>query len=88
MHPAAAIARQPSLASHIGENKVQEFDTKQSEWNTLRDADKLRAHLIGHLQSNKAARAAALFDAVDSVDSLRLAERLRRAAANGRKLPV
>ena len=37
-------------------------------------------HLIGHLQSNKAARAVELFDAVDSVDSLKLAERLNEAA--------
>ncbi len=40
-----------------------------------------RFHLIGHLQSNKAAKAAELFQAVDSVDSLRLAERLDAAAA-------
>ena len=46
-------------------------------------------HLIGHLQSNKAARAAELFDAVDSVDSLRLAERLNDAAGKlGKRLPV
>jgi pyridoxal phosphate enzyme (YggS family) len=90
MHPAAAIAAAAELGiTHIGENKVQEFDGKQAEWNTLRDAHKLCAHLIGHLQSNKAARAAALFDAVDSVDSLRLAERLETAAAaNDRTLPV
>ena len=90
MHPAAAIAAAAELGvTHIGENKVQEFDGKQAEWNTLRDAHKLRAHLIGHLQSNKAARAAALFDTVDSVDSLRLAERLETAAAaNDRTLPV
>jgi pyridoxal phosphate enzyme (YggS family) len=45
--------------------------------------------LIGHLQSNKSARAVELFDAVDSVDSLRLAERLDRAAAAlNRVLPV
>jgi pyridoxal phosphate enzyme (YggS family) len=48
-----------------------------------------RFHLIGHLQSNKAARAAELFDAIDSVDSLRLAERLNEAAARlKRKLDV
>src|SRR4051794_41745808 len=77
MHPAAAIAAAAELGViHIGENKVQEFDSKQTEWNTLRASYTLHAHLIGHLQSNKAARAATLFDAVDSVDSLRLAERL------------
>ena len=48
-----------------------------------------RFHLIGHLQSNKCARAAELFDAVDSVDSLRLAERLNEAAARMNKhLPI
>jgi PLP dependent protein len=90
MHPAAAIAAAAELGiTHIGENKVQEFDNKQSEWNTLRAARPLHAHLIGHLQSNKAARAATLFDAIDSVDSLRLAERLEMAAAaNGRMLPI
>ena len=77
MHPAAAIAAVAELGvTHIGENKVQEFDSKQSEWSALRSAHKLHAHLIGHLQSNKAARAVTLFDAIDSVDSLRLAERL------------
>lgn len=90
MHPAAAIAAIAELGvTHIGENKVQEFDSKQSEWSALRSAHKLHAHLIGHLQSNKAARAATLFDAIDSVDSLRLAERLEAAAAaNDRTLPV
>jgi PLP dependent protein len=46
-------------------------------------------HLIGHLQSNKAARAVELFDAVDSVDSLKLAERLNEAAGRlGKRLPI
>jgi pyridoxal phosphate enzyme (YggS family) len=90
MHPPAAIAAAAELGiTHIGESKVQEFDNKQSEWNTLRAARPLHSHLIGHLQSNKAARAATLFDAIDSVDSLRLAERLEMAAAaNGRTLPI
>jgi len=49
----------------------------------------MRVHLIGHLQSNKSARAVELFDAVDSVDSLRLAERLDDAAGKlGKRLPV
>jgi pyridoxal phosphate enzyme (YggS family) len=51
--------------------------------------DRLRFHLIGHLQSNKAARAAELFDGVDSLDSVRLAERLNEAAGTyGKRLPV
>jgi hypothetical protein len=46
-------------------------------------------HLIGHLQSNKAVRAVELFDAVDSLDSLRLAERMNEAAGKlGKRLPV
>jgi pyridoxal phosphate enzyme (YggS family) len=90
MHPAAAIAAAAELGiTHIGENKVQEFDSKQPEWIPLRESHKLHAHLIGHLQSNKAARAATLFDAIDSVDSLRLAERLDAAAAAlHRTLPI
>jgi hypothetical protein len=49
----------------------------------------VRVHLIGHLQSNKAARAVELFDAVDSVDSVKLAERLNEAAGKlGKRLPV
>ena len=48
-----------------------------------------RVHLIGHLQSNKAARAAELFDGIDSLDSVRLAERLNEAAGKlGKRLPV
>jgi hypothetical protein len=54
-----------------------------------RGAHGARFHLIGHLQSNKAARAAELFSSVDSLDSLRLAERLNEAAARlGKRLDV
>jgi pyridoxal phosphate enzyme (YggS family) len=49
----------------------------------------IRVHLIGHLQSNKALRAVELFDAIDSLDSRRLAERLNEAATKlGKRLPV
>jgi pyridoxal phosphate enzyme (YggS family) len=60
---------------HFGENRVQEWEGKRS---VLAD---LQAtwHLIGHLQSNKAARAARLFDSVDSVDDFAMAQRLDRA---------
>jgi hypothetical protein len=52
-------------------------------------AGPIRVHLIGHLQSNKAVRAVELFDAVDSVDSVRLAERLNDAAGKcAKRLPV
>lgn len=70
----------------FGENRVQEFATKAE---AVRSLDGVRWHLIGHLQSNKAARAAELFDAVDTVDSLRLARKLNAAAeARGVPMPV
>jgi PLP dependent protein len=70
----------------FGENRVQEFADKSALLADLKDAD---WHLIGHLQSNKAKKAAELFQAIDSVDSLRLAERLDQAAAQaGKTLPV
>src|SRR5215475_9801265 len=62
----------------FGENRVQEFSGKAEAVRTLSDAS---FHLIGHLQSNKASKAAELFSAVDSVDSLRLAQKLNAAAA-------
>ncbi len=55
----------------VGENRIQEAADKQRE---VRNA--ARWHLIGHLQTNKAARAAALFDFVHSVDSRRVADAL------------
>ena len=70
----------------FGENRVQEFAEKI---NLLRDLPDAQFHLIGHLQTNKAARAAELFAGVDSLDSLRLAEKLDSAAAKlEKKLPV
>jgi pyridoxal phosphate enzyme (YggS family) len=70
----------------FGENRVQEFLGKIDALRDLHDAE---WHMIGHLQSNKAAKTAELFRAVDSVDSLKLAERLDPAArALGRKLDV
>jgi pyridoxal phosphate enzyme (YggS family) len=85
--PAASIQEAYAAgAREFGENRVQEFAGKVSGVRDLADA---RFHLIGHLQSNKAAKAAELFDAVDSVDSLKLAEKLNLAAASlGKKLAV
>ena len=70
----------------FGENRVQEFSGKVDLLRDLKDAE---WHLIGHLQTNKAAKTAELFRAVDSVDSLKLAEKLDVAArALGKKLDV
>jgi pyridoxal phosphate enzyme (YggS family) len=66
----------------FGENRVQEFEGKSAELSEFRDAD---WHLIGHLQSNKAKKAAELFHAVDSVDSVRLAEKINQAAVEANK---
>jgi PLP dependent protein len=93
MFPAETVAEAASLGLTLfGENRVQEFAAK-----ALRAADlwsrsmqkPIRFNLIGHLQSNKAARAAELFDGIDSLDSLRLAERLDEAAGRySKRLPV
>jgi hypothetical protein len=61
----------------FGENRVQEFGEKFDALAKLQDA---KFHMIGHLQSNKAAKAVEIFHAVDSVDSAKLAERLNAAA--------
>jgi hypothetical protein len=91
-YPADTIADAAALGLTLfGENRVQEFAGKALELQTLRSGDEkpIRLHLIGHLQSNKAARAAELFDAVDAVDSLRLAQRLNDAAGKlGKRLPI
>lgn len=70
----------------FGENRVQEFSQKAGALRNLHDA---KWHMIGHLQSNKAATAAEVFDAVDSLDSLKLAEKLNASAEKlGKKLAV
>ena len=71
----------------LGENRVQEARSKML---ALADVEpRIEWHLIGHLQSNKAKPAAALFDWVHSVDSPALARELdRRAAESGRRLTV
>jgi pyridoxal phosphate enzyme (YggS family) len=66
----------------FGENRVQEFAGKAE---AVRDLHGAKWHMIGHLQSNKAAKAAELFAAVDSVDSLRLAQKLDTSAQQLRK---
>ena len=61
----------------FGENRVQEFAGKADAVRDLADA---QWHMIGHLQNNKAGKAAELFTAVDSVDCVKLARRLNAAA--------
>jgi pyridoxal phosphate enzyme (YggS family) len=70
----------------FGESRVQEFAGKAEALNDLQNVE---WHMIGHLQTNKAAKAVQLFHTVDSLDSLHLAEKLNSAAEElGKKLPV
>ena len=92
-YTAETIAEAAGLGLPLfGENRVQEFATKALHAAALRTGlnnPAIRVHLIGHLQSNKAAKAAEIFDGLDSLDSLRLARRLDEAAGNlGKRLPV
>jgi pyridoxal phosphate enzyme (YggS family) len=87
MHPAEAILEAHAAGLRLfGENRVQEFAEKSPTVAHLSDAE---FHLIGPLQSNKTARAAELFHAIDSVDSLKIATRLNAAAqALNKNLPI
>src|SRR5713226_2537746 len=77
-HPASAIREEYEAGiRHFGENRVQEWEGKRGGTEGLAAT----WHLIGHLQSNKAARAAKLFHSVDSVDDFAIAQRLDRARA-------
>lgn len=92
-HPAECIMEALACGIRLfGENRVQEFAAKEPVLQTagiFSGAGSISFRLIGPLQSNKATRAAQIFDAVDSVDSVRLAQRLNEAcAANGKRLPV
>jgi len=72
----------------FGENKVQEGEAKIAALADLRGSG-LRWHLVGHLQSNKARKAASLFDLVHSVDGADLGRKLAAAAADlGKTLDV
>ena len=60
----------------FGENYVQEFEGKYPELQDLSTSGGARVHLIGHLQSNKARKASEIFQVVETVDSVKLAQRL------------
>ena len=86
-HPAEAVLEAYAAGLRLfGENRVQEWQEKSPALTQLADA---QFHLIGPLQSNKAVRAAELFDAIDAVDSLKVAARLDVAARSlGKRLPI
>ena len=87
VHPVEAILEAYAAGQRLfGENRVQEFQEKSPH---LKELARAEFHLIGPLQSNKTAKAAELFNAIDSVDSLKIAQRLNTTAATlGKKLPV
>ena len=87
MHPAEAILEAHTAGQRLfGENRVQEAQAKSAQITQL---DGLDLHLIGPLQSNKTSKAAELFHAIDTIDSLKTAERLNTAAQTlGKALPI
>ena len=85
----AALVREAIHAgvTVLGENRVQEAEAKMTELADLRS--QVAWHLIGHLQSNKARKAASLFEVVQSVTDENLAARLHRAAEEtNKRLPI
>jgi PLP dependent protein len=81
--PAATILEAYEAGQRLfGENRVQEFAEKLGALSGLSDAD---FHMIGHLQANKVSKVAEIFHAVDSIDSVKLAERLNAVAEKLRK---
>src|ERR1700745_397159 len=83
-HPPERIREAYNVGLRLfGENRVQEFSAKAPFLSDLPGAE---WHMIGHLQSNKSAKAAELFTAIDSVDSLKLAEKLNTAAQSLNKV--
>ena len=82
-HPAERIREAYAAGLRVfGENRVQEFAGKAAALGDLAGAE---WHMIGHLQTNKAGKAAELFNVVDSVDSVKLAEKLDSAARSANK---
>jgi pyridoxal phosphate enzyme (YggS family) len=78
-HPADRIREAYELGvRHFGENRIQEWESKK---NLLADLN-ATWHMVGHLQSNKAARAVRLFQRIDSVDGSSLVQRLDREQNN------
>jgi len=86
-HPPESIREAHAAGLRLfGENRVQEFAAKAA---ALADLAGAEWHMIGHLQSNKAGKAVELFSAVDSVDAVKLAEKLDAAArSTGKKMVV
>ncbi|MBI3550596.1 MAG: YggS family pyridoxal phosphate-dependent enzyme [Elusimicrobia bacterium] len=78
-----------NFVGHIGENRVQDAAKKREALKQVPDLPSVPWRLIGHLQTNKAKAAIQTFDAIDSLDSLKLAMELDSCLeAVGKTLPV
>jgi PLP dependent protein len=84
--PEAVVAAVQAGLKDVGENRVQEAAPKVPAVRQLL-SEPPTWHLVGHLQSNKVNASLDLFDAIDSVDSLHLAEALSKRL-KGRILPI
>lgn len=85
----AAFLIESGKVRTAGENKVQDAEAKWVDGALAGARKAVTLHFIGHLQSNKSARAVELFDWIDSVESLGMAERISRLAAKReKKMPV
>ncbi len=75
-HPASAIRDAVAAGlANIGESRIQEAEPKIEEVGRI-----ARFHMVGHLQSNKAKKAVELFDVIQSVDRLKIAEEINKYA--------
>ncbi len=75
------------LVADVGENRVQNAEKKK--FALRQQGSKVRWRMLGHLQTNKAKKAVEVFDAVDSIDSEKVAAALDAAlAGSDRPLPV
>jgi pyridoxal phosphate enzyme (YggS family) len=95
IHPVEAILEAYEAGQRLfGENRVQEWQAKRAALTEISGSTALAAkgvevHLIGPLQNNKTSKAAEVFDAVDTIDSAKTAERLQAAAqVLGKSIPV
>ena len=85
VEPERIIAAMQHGMTHFGENWVQEAAPKIEATNLLADKQERETptwHMIGHLQRNKARQALELFNSIDTIDSLRLAETISARAAS------
>lgn len=87
VHPAEFLLEAYAAGQRLfGENRVQEFQAKATGLgDAFHGPDRASFHLIGPLQNNKTAKAAEIFDAIDTLASAKTAQRLENAAGESNK---